>query len=84
MSTADMLIEQGIEQGLERGREQGIEQGLERGIERGIEQGIERGIEQGKIETARNMLKGGLDLSTIAQFTGLTEEALFKIRDDLL
>lgn len=35
MSTADMLIQQGLEQGLERGLEQGLELGLERGREEG-------------------------------------------------
>jgi predicted transposase/invertase (TIGR01784 family) len=33
--------------------------------------GIEQGIEQGKIETARAMKSKGLDLSVIAEVTGL-------------
>jgi predicted transposase/invertase (TIGR01784 family) len=41
---------------------------------RGIEQGISKGIAQGKFEVARTMLQKGMDISFIAEMTGLTKE----------
>ncbi|WP_235596381.1 Rpn family recombination-promoting nuclease/putative transposase, partial [Leptospira weilii] len=60
MTTAERLISEGIQQG----------------IEQGIEKGIEQGIEQEKLETAGKMLKKGIDLKTILEITGLTEQDL--------
>ena len=45
----------------------------EEGVEEGFEQGLEQGLEQGIEAVARNMLKAGLTISQIAQFTGLSE-----------
>ena len=41
--------------------------------------GIERGIEKGKIETAKNMIKEGLDVVLIAKCTGLDIELIKKL-----
>ncbi|HKL85448.1 MAG TPA: Rpn family recombination-promoting nuclease/putative transposase [Treponemataceae bacterium] len=49
-----------------------------------IEQGIEQGNYAKAVETARNMFAEGLDLSMISRITGLSEDALIKIRDDSL
>ncbi|EMY15189.1 hypothetical protein LEP1GSC043_0438, partial [Leptospira weilii str. Ecochallenge] len=38
--------------------------------------GIEKGIEKGKLEDAGKMLKKGIDLNTILEITGLTEQDL--------
>ena len=80
-------IERGIEQGIERGFEQGIERGIEQGIERGFEQGIERGIERGfsegsyqtKRETAVAFKRLGIDITKIAEGTGLSVEEIEKL-----
>ncbi|ULH30721.1 hypothetical protein [Leptospira weilii] len=48
----------------------------ERLISEGIQQGIEKGIEQEKLETAGKMLQKGIDLNTILEITGLTEQDL--------
>ncbi|EMN89465.1 hypothetical protein LEP1GSC108_0337 [Leptospira weilii str. UI 13098] len=48
----------------------------ERLISEGIQQGIEKGIEQEKLETAGKMLQKGIDLKTILEITGLTEQDL--------
>ncbi|ULH30891.1 hypothetical protein [Leptospira weilii] len=48
----------------------------ERLISEGMRQGIEKGIEKGKLETAGKMLQKGIDLKTILEITGLTEQDL--------
>ncbi|MDL5247327.1 Rpn family recombination-promoting nuclease/putative transposase [Leptospira weilii] len=44
--------------------------------ERLISEGIQQGIEQEKLETASKMLQKGIDLKTILEITGLTEQDL--------
>ncbi|EMN89375.1 hypothetical protein [Leptospira weilii] len=48
----------------------------ERLISEGMRQGIEKGIEKGKLEDAGKMLQKGIDLKTILEITGLTEQDL--------
>ena len=62
----------------ERGRQEGIEEGLEQGIEQGIEQGVEIGV----IKVARNMLAAGIAPATVAEFTGLTLDAVLGLNAD--
>ena len=45
-------------------------------IERGLKEGLEQGLEQAKIDIAHNMLKDGLDIVTIAKYTGLAKETI--------
>ena len=61
---------------LKEGIEQGIEQGFEQGIEQGIEKGREEGRAEGQRELIKNLLASGLDISTIAKATGLSEEEI--------
>lgn len=56
--------------GFKHGMQQGIQEGIQQGIEQGIEQGIQRGIEN----TARRLLKMGLNIDEVAEATGLTNE----------
>ena len=75
-------IEQGRAEGIEQGRSEGIEQGRTEGIEQGRaeerakaekELAAQRAkAEADKIEAAKRMLAKGLDISDIADFTGLT------------
>ncbi|NLL37177.1 MAG: hypothetical protein GX256_06610, partial [Fretibacterium sp.] len=65
-----VMERKGIEKGIELGRTEGIELGRTEGIELGRTEGIELG----KIETAQNLLRMGLDVSKIAEATGLTLE----------
>ncbi|WP_338092847.1 hypothetical protein [Leptospira weilii] len=44
--------------------------------ERLISEGMRQGIEKGKLEDAGKMLKKGIDLNTILEITGLTEQDL--------
>jgi predicted transposase/invertase (TIGR01784 family) len=60
----------------ERGR---IEYALEEGIKIGEEKGIQKGKKQGKIETARELLKMGIEIEKIANATGLKKEEIEKL-----
>ncbi len=59
---------------------EGLAEGIEKGIEQGIEKGIEQGIEQGIEKIAINMLKANKPLDEISLFTGLSEDAIAKIK----
>ena len=52
-----------------------------KGIEKGIQLGEARGIQLGKLETARNLLRMGLDSARIAEATGLTLEEVKALKD---
>jgi predicted transposase/invertase (TIGR01784 family) len=64
---------------LEQGKKIGLEEGIEKGIEKGIEQGIEKGIEKGKLETARELIKRGVDINIITEATGIPREEIEKL-----
>jgi predicted transposase/invertase (TIGR01784 family) len=52
-------------------------------FEDGVEEGISQGAEQKAIETAKNFLKLGLSIELIANGTGLSEENIKKIKEEL-
>ncbi len=65
---------------LDRAKKQGIEEGLEKGIKKGIEQGIE----QGKSDVVKNLLRAGkFSISEIANFAGVTESFVRKVKRSL-
>jgi predicted transposase/invertase (TIGR01784 family) len=45
--------------------------------------GLQEGAEQKAIETAKNFLKLGLSIELIAEGTGLSEENIKKIKEEL-
>ena len=55
----------------------------ERGEEEGIRLGITQGQKQKQIEIAKNMLEENLPLKQIAKFTGLTEEEISNIENNI-
>lgn len=59
-----------------------FERGRQEGIEEGLEQGIEQGVEIGVIKVARNMLTAGIAPATVAEFTGLTLDAVLVLNAD--
>jgi predicted transposase/invertase (TIGR01784 family) len=70
----------------ERGRieyalEEGIKIGEEKGKKQGIKIGEEVGKKQGKIETAKELLKMGIEIEKIANATGLKKEEIEKLTD---
>ncbi len=49
-----------------------------------LRRGVEKGVEKGKIEVAVNMLRMGLlTVEHIAQATGLSEEEVRKLSEDV-
>ena len=49
----------------------------------GIRKGLEQGTEQSKNEIAKNMLKKGLDISLISEVTGLSNEQINNLKQNL-
>lgn len=68
---------------IEEAMEEGYEQGREEGREQGIKEGIKEGEEQAKIETARNLLKLGVDIDIIVKSTNLSEEKINIIKNEI-
>ena len=62
--------------GIEKGRIEGIQLGKTEGIQLGKTEGIQLGEIIGRTETARNLLRMGLDLPHIAEATGLPLEEI--------
>ena len=56
---------------LEEGMQKGMEKGMQKGMEKGVEKGREEGREIRNREIAKNLKKSGVDLSVIAEATGL-------------
>ncbi|MDY3361828.1 MAG: Rpn family recombination-promoting nuclease/putative transposase, partial [Clostridium celatum] len=53
---------------------------LENAEQKGIEHGIEEGEKRKSIEIARNAIKTGLDIKTIATLTGLTIDEIERLK----
>ncbi|MFC3802280.1 hypothetical protein [Cohnella sp. GCM10012308] len=60
---------------------EGVKQaGMEAGMKAGMEAGMQAGMEAGMKEAARNMLRLNLDIPTIAQATGLSEQDILALK----
>lgn len=55
---------------------EGHEQGMKEGIKEGIKEGVKQGIKEGKILTAKELKKNGIDVEIIVKATGLTKEEI--------
>ena len=69
----------GLKEGLEQGHAKGLEEGLEQGRAKGLEEGLEQGRAKGMIEMAKNLKSLGVDVQTIMQASGLTEEQIGRL-----
>ena len=67
----------------ERYARDGMARGLEQGLGQGLEQGLEQGTLQGRIATVEDMLGRGASWETVAQFTGVDEAGLIRLRKEL-
>ena len=65
-----------IRYGRIQGHREGHKEGLEEGIQQGLEQGREEGKAEGKFETAKKFKAAGVDLTIIAECTGLDIETI--------
>ncbi len=61
------------------GEKRGEKRGEERGEKRGEERGEKRGEEKARLETARELVKYGVDIDIIAKSTGIHREELEKL-----
>ena len=59
------------------------EKGIERGKNEGIAIGKIEGKKEGKLEIAKKMLKKETDIELIKEFTGLTEEEINKVKNEM-
>ena len=80
ITTAERAERTYTHRGYRMGIAQGMEEGVEKGIEKGREEGREQGERLGKLETARKMLARGMDVSLIADLTGLPEDEIKVLR----
>ena len=53
--------------------------GMEKGLEKGIVLGRQEGMEKGLLLAALGMKRLGMDISSIIEATGLSEEAILKL-----
>jgi len=53
-----------------------FDQGMQEGIQKGIQKGKQEGELSKALETARNMVARGMDISLIEDLTGLTKQQL--------
>lgn len=57
----------------------GLKKGLEKGIEQGQAQGRRLGEHEASLKIARNLLKNGIDVASVMNMTGLSEDDLKQI-----
>ena len=75
-----IMIRKNIEkEATEAGMAKGIEQGMEQGMAKGMEQGMAKGKKEEQLEIAKKLKNKGIDIETIKETTGLTEEEVEKL-----
>ena len=71
---------EGHAKGLVEGRAEGLVEGEKVGLEKGLVEGEKVGEKKAKIESARNLLKAGVDINIIATAVGLSIEEVEKLK----
>ena len=71
-----MTTERDLRNQMAYAREEAIREGLAEGKAQGLEQGLEQGRKEQQIKIARTLKSKGLDISMIAECTGLTVEEI--------
>ena len=71
--------EEGREEGRKEGKEEGLKEGHKEGKEEGIKEGREEGAKQNSCDIAKRMLEKGIDIETISELTGLTENEISEL-----
>ena len=69
-----------LEEGIKEGHAQGLEQGHAQGLEQGHAQGVEEGARGKAEEMARKALAAGVEVNTVAEWTGLSLEEVENLR----
>ena len=60
--------------------EKGQKEGFDKGYNNGMQQGMQQGKNEANIQTAKNMLKLGLDIDVISKSTGLIKEKILELK----
>ncbi|MDR1741620.1 MAG: hypothetical protein LBR38_07225, partial [Synergistaceae bacterium] len=63
----------------EMAREETLKIGRREGRQEGRQEGRREGRQEGRLETAHNMLKGGMSLDDVLRFTGLSREQIAEV-----
>ncbi|MEN0016126.1 MAG: hypothetical protein AAF706_00705, partial [Bacteroidota bacterium] len=84
MSYADSLRYEGIAEGKQlgivEGKQLGVEEGKQLGIQEGVTKGKQLGKQEGILQTAKNLLRQGVEMGTILLATGLQREQLLQLQ----
>ena len=72
-------LKNSLDTALRQGRAEGHAKGLEEGLERGHAKGLAEGRAEEKMEMAKNLKSLGVDVKTIMQASGLTEEQIERL-----
>ena len=83
MNYLEQLIHEGVQQGLQQRLQQGLEQGLERGVRQGREEGERTGRIKGRVGTIEELLRAGVEWSTIESATGIDQDSLRVLKQQL-
>lgn len=59
------------------------EEGLKEGLDKGMKKGLKKGMENEKKMIVRNSLKAGLNPDVISNITGLSQDEIKRIRDEV-
>ena len=54
---------------------------IEEGVKIGVEKGEKKGVEKAKLETARELVKNGVDIDVIARSAGLSRGKIEKLAE---
>ncbi|MDQ5921996.1 MAG: hypothetical protein QG673_2055, partial [Pseudomonadota bacterium] len=80
MRDEEMALRKAARQGKEEGLAEGMEKGLEKGLVEGMEKGLVEGMEKEQQKIASKMLAAGMDVTHVADFTGLSVEQIDTLR----
>ncbi len=69
-----------LRRGRQEGRKEGRQQGRQEGRKEGETLGIAKGEKKAKLETAKKMIKKGINIETILEITGLAKEEIMSIQ----
>ena len=73
----------GREEGIKEGKIAGIKEGKIAGIKEGKIVGKEEGIRKSKYEIAKKLLKSGISIENIKNWTGLSEKEINSINENI-
>lgn len=72
-------LQEGKAEGLAEGKAEGLAEGKAEGLAEGKAKGLAEGEKRGRVEVAASMKQSGIDLSVIAQCTGLSIEEILNL-----